>query len=235
MRRPEKTSLWNPLLLCLALAGCYGTSTDTENTMTGVALLADGRPAAGAVLAIRSRELVVSPQGIPSWKALFTRTADAQGRFFEVSLPKDREIYLEIRQAPAETSPGHFPQVYFIRYGESQPRPDLLASVTLSPSGSLKGSIGSKTDPLPINCWLGVIGSSAFVKLDSASDSTGHPFRLDGLFPGSHDLTLVSVAEVGTTVMSTSDKPKGEVKPDSVTEMGSIFYNGASWATDGKN
>lgn len=235
MRRPEKPALWISFLLGLALACCTGTSTDTENTLTAVAYLADGRPAAGAELAVRVPKLIVSPQGIPSWQTLTSLTADRHGRFSEVRLPQGEEIYLEVRQNPGDTVQGHSPQVYFIRYQVAEARPEFLGAVTLSPSGSIQGRIESKTDSLAAHHWIGVIGSSAMVKLSASADSVSFPFRLVGLYPGSHALTVVNLADTGVGVMTANTKPTGEVKPDSVTDLGSIFYNGASWAPDGKN
>lgn len=231
MRRPENPSLSASILVCLALAGCYGTSTDTENTLTATAYLADGRPAAGAVLAVRVPTVVVSPQGIPSWKSLVTSTADDQGRFFDVVLPQEGEIYLEVRQNPADTPvPGNPPQVYFIQYVADQARPDHPGTLTLSPSGSLTGRVELENDSLIPHHWIGVIGSSALVKLDAATGSASIPFQLDGLYPGRHALTFVNAGVAGAGIVSVNLKPVGEVKPDSVTDMGPIFYNGASWA-----
>ena len=251
MRRPEPSTLCYAFLLnlalagclalacCLSLASCYGTSTDTENTLTGTAYLSDGRPAAGATLAIRSGKLVVSPQGVPAWKTLATATADSKGRFFDVTLPQGTEIYLEVRQSPADTAgQAHSPEVYFISYDIGDERPTEPGGITLSPSGSLKGSLGLKTGPHPENQWLGVVGTSVFVKLDSATDSTNFPFQLDGLYPGTHALSVVTFADVGggdVTVMGTTTKPTGVVAPDSVTDLGLVPYTEASIAEQGKN
>ena len=66
-------------LLAAALHGCVqGTSTDTDNTVARTVLLSDGRPAAGAVLTVRSLENIVSPDGVPAWKLLASDTADEE-------------------------------------------------------------------------------------------------------------------------------------------------------------
>lgn len=216
------------LLSAVLFAGCLdGTSTDTPNTLRpgtleGAAFRADGTPAAGARVSVRSGRVSLDASGRPDYVLLDADVADAKGRF-AVDLPAGTLAYLEILVTDS-TDRGRETQVYFDAFDAEAARPTRFTEYPLKASGSLEGRlIPTKGKPLEGN-WIAVPGTSAMVRLDAPSDSGGIPFRLDGLYPGPRELEILS--GIGVAVMSTPGKlPVGQVKPAEVTDLGSIFYN----------
>lgn len=223
MRRIDRFAVF----VSLFLGGCVsGTSTESENTVTGYAVLSDGQPAAGAVLTARSSVFMVS-DGVPAWTSVAADTADSLGRF-KVRIPRAQALYLEIRQGNTALTPGVKAEVCFSVYPFGVRRPDSLGTFRLLPSGSIKGRIAPKSVPSLSGYWVGIFGSSAMVKL--APDSLGgYPFVLEGLYPGLNQLTLATLK--GVVNPSTSDTggnywpaPWARVESDSTSDMGSIPF-----------
>src|SRR5688500_9918204 len=140
-----------PALLGAWFSGCTGTSTESENTLglhPGRALLAEGAPASGARVTLRSREIVAAGQDL-AWKVLDTATADIQGRF-EVDLPESLEVFLEIREAG---SAGAHPRIHFTRFDSADFRPRRLGDRVLAPSGTLEGRLTPRPGAPTLNLW----------------------------------------------------------------------------------
>lgn len=227
MRRPEFPQLI-PMLLTLVVAGlfgCNGTSTESENTLglvPGRALGAEGEPASGARIILRSRDLVSEGGGL-AWKVLDTATADRQGRF-GIKLPEGREVFLEIREAePA----GPHPRIHFKRYDSADIRPGRFGDVILTPSGILEGRLTPRPGAPTQNLWVGVAGTSALVRVEGAADSTGLPFRLVGLPAGEHALTVVAVGGLVSGPNPSKPSPRVAVAADTVTDAGQVFFEEA--------
>jgi hypothetical protein len=218
-----------PLLAAFASAGfsgCTGTSTESENTLglvPGRALSAEGFPASGARITLRSRGIVAEGLEL-AWKVLDTATADRQGRF-ELRLPEGLEIFLEIREA--DTTVPH-PRIHFTRYDSAETRPRRFGDLMLSPAGTLEGRLTPGPGAPNANLWVGVAGTSVLVKLAGAADSTGLPFRLDGLPAGEHALTVVAVGGgVASGPYPTKPPPRVAVAADTVTDAGQVYFEEA--------
>lgn len=227
MRRPESTVLI-ALLLALAaagLSGCTGTSTESENTLglvPGRAMRADGGPASGARITLRTREIVAEGSNL-AWRVLDTAAADRQGRF-ELNLPESLEVFLEIRAAnPA----GSHPLLHFIRYDSADVRPRRFGDLVLTPSGSLEGRLTPRPGAPTVNLWVGVAGTSVLVRLPGAADSSGLPFRLEGLPAGEHALTIASLGGMSSGPPPTLPQPRVAVTPDTLTDAGQVFFEEA--------
>lgn len=226
MRRLEFPGLI-PILLALASAGfsgCTGTSTESENTLgliPGRALLAEGAPASGARVTLRTREIVAEGLDL-AWRVLDTATADPQGRF-ELKLPEDLEVFLEIREAdPVGT---HF-QIHFTRFDSAGIRPSRFGDLVLAPSGTLEGRLTPRPGAPTTNLWVGIAGTSVLVRLEGAADSAGLPFRLDGLPAGEHALTVATVAGLAAGRYP-SEPPRVAVAADTLTDAGRVFFEDA--------
>lgn len=228
MRRLELPGFM-PFFLALASAlflGCTGTSTESENTLglvSGRALRAEGAPAAGARVALRTREIVTEGSRL-AWRVLDSATADPQGRF-EIKFPEDVEMFLEIREA--DSADPH-PLIHFVHYDSADIRPGRLGDLVLTRSGSLEGRLTPKPGAPTENLWLGVAGTSVLVRLTGAADSAGLPFRLDGLPAGGHALT-VAAAVIGSVSgpKPSEQPPMVAVAADTVTDAGEVFFEEA--------
>lgn len=227
MRRLELPIL-KPLIMALAFAGfsgCTGTSTESENTLglvPGRALLAEGAPASGARITLRSREIVAEGLDL-SWRVLDTATADLQGRF-ELRLPESLEVFLEIREASLA---GPHPRIHFTRYDSADIRPRRFGDLVLAPSGTLEGRLTPKPGAPTLNLWVGVAGTSVLVRLPGAADSAGLPFVLAGLPAGEHALTVAAVGGVASVPYPTKPPPLVLVAADTLTDAGQVFYEEA--------
>ncbi|MEO7425207.1 MAG: hypothetical protein ABI036_08465 [Fibrobacteria bacterium] len=213
------------LLLSAGLHGCTGTSTESENTVgliAGRAVRADGTPAPGARITLRTREIVSKEKDL-AWKVLDTAKADLQGRF-DLELPDDKEVFLEIREADPVAP---HPLIHFTRFDSSGIRPRRFGDLMMSPSGTLEGKLvpgpGAPTEFL----WVGVVGTSALVRLPGKADSTGLPFRLDGLPGGEHELTVAVQAGVSSSPDPVEPPPRIAVTADSITDAGRVFFEDA--------
>lgn len=213
------------LLLSAGFLGCTGTSTESENTVgliAGRAVRADGAPVPGAGITLRSREIVSKGMDL-AWKVLDTATADPQGRF-GLELPDDKEVFLEIREAdPA----GPHPLIHLTRY-DSRVRPRRFGDLVLSPSGTLEGRLVPGPGAPTRNLWVGVAGTSVLVKLPGTADSTGLPFRLDGLPGGEHALIVAVPAGVMSNPDPVKAPPRVAVAADTVTDAGRVFFEDAN-------
>lgn len=230
MRRFEFPGLI-PLLIAFSFAGfagfsgCTGTSTESENTLglvPGRALRAGGSPASKARITLRSREVVADGFHL-EWRVLDTATADQQGRF-ELRLPESVEVFLEIREA--DSAVPH-PQTHFTRYDSAAIRPRRFGDLVLAPSGTLEGRLTPRPGAPNANLWLGVAGTSVLVKLPGTADSTGLPFRLEGLPAGEHTLSVVAQGGVTSSPPPANPPPRANVAADTVTDAGQVYFEEA--------
>jgi hypothetical protein len=214
------------LLLSAGLSGCTGTSTESENTVgliAGRAVRAEGVPVPGARITLRSREIVREGMDL-AWKVLDTATADRQGRF-GLELPDDKEVFLEIREAdPA----GPHPLIHLTRFDSSGIRPRRFGDLVLSPSGTLEGRLVPGPGAPTRNLWVGVAGTSVLVNLPGAADSTGLPFRLDGLPAGEHELTVAVAAGVSSNPDPVKPPPRIAVTAGTVNDAGRVIFEDAN-------
>lgn len=224
MRRPDFVLL----ILAGLLSGCIGTSTESENTVVqtgtplGRALLSDGKPAPRARISLRTKEVVVK-DSIPSWKIVDTATADARG-VFAIRIPANQEIYFEIRE-DAPLAP--YPEVYLRRYDSADVRPLKYGDLPLEPSGSVRGRLVPAEGAPRQNLWLGVAGTSVIARVEGVADSTGLPFRLDGLPPGTQTLTVVMLGGVMISQYAATPMPRAMIAGDTLTEVGKLVYEEA--------
>lgn len=239
MPRISRNSLlkWIPVVWCAALAACWtgervsGSSTTQENTVQGIAVLADGRPAFGASVRARTGRLENSTGG-PSWTEVDGTLADTNGAF-TLTVPDDTGFYLEIRERPADSlHPPVYAEIFFSRFEKNIGGGRQLGTLRMTTSGALKGLLVDSTGKAPQGLWLGVEGIPGLVQLVSRPDSTGSPFQLSGLPPGKHTLILVEIGTVGGAP-ARKDLILAEVKAGVITDLGAIPYDGGSVKSSG--
>lgn len=216
------------LLLALPYAGpsgCDGTSTESENTLglvPGRVLRAEGMPAPGARIFLRSREIVWDGADL-AWRVLATATADPQGRF-QLKLPDSGEIFLEILEADAAAA---HPRILLTRYDSADIRPSRFGDLVLQPSGTLEGRLTPRPGAPTQNLWVGVAGTSVLVRVPGRADSTGLPFRLEGLPAAEHALTVVVAGGVASTPYPTKPPPRISVAADTLSDAGRVEFEEA--------
>src|SRR5262245_54973487 len=110
-----------PLLAAALLASCQdrlaGSSTMVGNSLERVAVLSDGSPAEGALVAIRSGD-VVFQGGRPQSPVVAATIADGRGHF---RLPAaDKGFYLQISGCSKDSCrAADYPQVYFRHFADT--------------------------------------------------------------------------------------------------------------------
>ena len=186
-----------PFLGILTMAGCFdrvaGTSTTAENTITGVARLPGGGPAAGALVSARAPAVILSRNRVPESRLLGLTYTDSLGRF-QVKLPKAEACFLEIRRvptgpadsatAPRETWFGAFP------IPTSEPRD--LGALNLAPPGTVRGTLRTEGGPPVGRVWIGLEGTDNFgvAVAQTGVDSAGMMFSLKDVPAGPHKLVV---------------------------------------------
>lgn len=218
--------------LFLLLASCgddrmAGTSTSVGTGIGGKASLADGNPAAGARVLVRSEDLRYVGDA-PAHEALDSTVTDREGNF---SLPGTRSgpFYLEIigpdPQSMAGTAgPGAASgaEVY-LRHFARPPRGGNLGTLSLAVPGTVTGKVRAPA-PEGGGIWVGMKGGGRFLPIQGRSGvKIGEPvdFRLEGVAPGVGDLVVAylpdSVAakidpvEVRATITSGAETDLGLV------------------------
>ena len=229
MRRLEFLGpiLMRLLLLSAGLFGCTGTSTESENTVgliAGRAVRDDG--AAGSR---RQNHATVPRNHQRGIEARVEGSRHRHGGFlqgrFGLELPDDKEVFLEIREAdPAEPHP----LIDFTRYDSPASGPAVSATFVLSPSGTLEGRLVPGPGAPTQNLWVGIAGTSVLVNLPGVADSTGLPFRLDGLPGGEHELTVAVPAGLISNPGPAKPPPRIAVAADTVTDAGRVFFEDAN-------
>lgn len=222
------------LLLCgLFLFQCTtedrraGTSTTVGNTVTGVAVLSDGSPAAHAEVTLRSPKVRISRYGTPSSTLIAFTTADSAGAF---TLPRssDSGLYLEVTQAP-ESSAWLRDSLQTALAAYPASLPDSLGTLTLARPGALAGRILAVGGISDSSHWIGAQGTDNFTPVKSDGS-----FRLDGLAPGTHILMVVDVPDLGSAQhnpalgfsvrFGAATQPAAVVKSGEVVDLGGMLY-----------
>lgn len=205
---------WAAWLCGLCLLGCEsegpavaGTSTSVGTSIGGTAVRADGSPAAGA-LAIAREDAIAWVGGRPEGRLLDSARADSAGRFRLIAPATG--FRLEIVCDGARSCSAS-PEVW---QDWATPIGGVLKAARLAAPGSLAGRwVGAPGDTLP---WLGIAGTARFTRPDSADGR----FRLDGLAPGSHALTLLS--EPATNPNNGRKAGAFQVESGKVKEIGTV-------------
>jgi hypothetical protein len=205
------------VLVALVCAGCIfdsrraGTSTTTENTITGMARLSNGLPAAGATVSLRTGLVKLSDNRVPASQVLATGVAGEDGAF-ELEIPELRGFFLEVRASVVDSSidfvsgmndprqAGPFrTEIFFREFDRALAGDSAMGSVALAPAASAFGSLEVESAWAGQAVWIGVPGTDAFTRIDiPATGGSSVPFALYGIPVGKHPLVLVVPGEVGT-------------------------------------
>ncbi|MDB5105991.1 MAG: hypothetical protein JWP91_3680 [Fibrobacteres bacterium] len=190
------------LAALLLLLGCEGndrvagTSTSVGTSIGGTALLADGSPAAGASVLMRSGGIVFR-DGKPQTALVDSTVADARGRFRLSSHPGGFSV--EVRCGGRSACMGDSISGVFLKeFPAGTGGAATLGTLRLAAPGALRGSIRDSSWPLLGSdsvVWVGIEGTGNFMKVErpvpSAAGTGKGTFRLDGLYPGEYLLTLI--------------------------------------------
>ncbi len=200
-----------------------GTSTSIGTSIGGTALLADGSPAAGARVTMRTDEIEII-DGRPQSKTLDSARTDSLGRFTFSILP-GTGFHLGIDCDPVTGCGSVARQVFHREYAGvaegSQAFGILRTAIPGSIQGAVKDSLSGSGKPI----WVGIAGTDHFVKVsdpDPGAEPFLHPFRLDGMFPGEYRLTVFGITD--TTRPYLPKTAPLQVKSGRVTEIGLIEY-----------
>lgn len=170
------------LAIAAALAPCgcgqrvAGTTTTAENTISGMAMLPDGRPAAGAVVAARASVVVLSRNAVPESRLLALVNADSAGKFL-LPLPRDERFYLEIRSTSLADS------ATVSRYQEfsaSTPVQIALGRFTLDSAVEIRGTLAVEKGVWNTRAWVGISGTDLFRAVSPEPGAVRVPFSLPG-------------------------------------------------------
>lgn len=169
------------------LAACgqlmAGTSTTAENTVTGVARMPGGGPAAGARVAARGEAVVLSRGRAPEARLLAQAAADSTGRF-SLPVPKGVKFYLEIR--PSDSSSVS----WFRDFTGPAPAALALGQVTLEPTVMVKGTLRDAKGNWNTRAWIGVAGTDLFRAVSSPAESAAVAFSLPAAPAGARALAI---------------------------------------------
>jgi hypothetical protein len=216
------------LLLCQCLFDerTAGTSTSVTNpTVYGAAILLDGKPAAGAVVHLRGGEIELSPDGVPRAKSFAMDTVDDTGGW-SLPMPAKRleEYWLVFDQSPGDPLPSDTLELQVHPWPDGLPHNGYTGTFRLNKPGSLMGRVSFGDTSGDSTRWIGARGTTVFSRL-SADGS----FRLDRLAPGRHQLSLVTVPV--KAALPTDPRPfavrklvgSDSVAAGEVRDMGTLF------------
>jgi hypothetical protein len=220
------------LLACMMCLHCVfddrlgGTSTTAENTITGVAMLPGGGPAAGAAVYARTEKVVLGPNRVPESKLIGFALAGKDGRF-TLTVPDAESFTLEIKRREFDdVEGGHpFPEVYFRTFRDSLPALTALGNLDLAKSGSLSGRL--IVPPDKEDTWIGIPGTGNFVRVPTplGKDSSS-VFTLNEVPSGTHSLVVFKPSEVAGTgtasVVGGDTVGTAEVRPETVEDVGTL-------------
>lgn len=150
-----------------------GTSTSVGDTMDAVAVLSDGRGAAGARIFVRAHEIIFL-DGRPEGRLLDSSRADSQGRFLLDKDLADGGWYLEIIH----------PEEVYLAY---QKNAAAGREFRLSKPGALNVKVHWKALS-DSTAWIGLRGSSRFVQARKPASGSISAVLMEGLGPGAHEV-----------------------------------------------
>lgn len=190
-------------ILCGCLLGPRaGTSTTTENTLTGVARLAGGGAAAGASVTARSTDINLSGDKIPSSKVLASAVAGPDGGF-TLDVPGRLGFYLEIEAVVhdsmriVQAGSGDGSEIWFREFDPPADTLTELGEVRLEPAATVFGRLESDGDWAGQSVWIGIPGTGRFTRLDfPATGDSSVAFILERVPPGDQPLVLVVPGDV---------------------------------------
>lgn len=172
------------------------------------------------MLTVRSGEGTAAADGTPSWRVLALDTADSAGnyRFERKGVP---EAWLEVRER-LDSPRQAFPQACLARFSEdSLPLPDTLQ---LSASGTIQGRLSDRSKPLPEAAWITVPGTSAVAPAGEPDSAGRVALRLEAVPPGDWPVVVVTAKPCAVGPIP-GIPPVVQVSPDTVKDVGPIFYN----------
>lgn len=179
------------LVHCIFDDRTAGTSTTVTNPLTGVAIMLDGRPAAGARVHLRTTEYELTSEGAPSAKVASSTVVDDTGGFTLPMPPvRLREHYLVFRQSPkaGDSLPVDSIEVQLRRWPDGMPHTGLMGSFRLGKPGGMSGVLASGDTTGDSTRWIGDRGTDNFTVV--ARDGA---FKLTGMAPGLHHLVVITV------------------------------------------
>lgn len=181
------------LLAALLCAGCIldgrrsGTSTTTENTLTGVARLPDGSAAAGASIQARSAQVRLTDDKVPASQLIASAVAGPDGSF-RLAVPDTLAFFLEIEAVDT----GSNTEIHFRKFGEPLARDTALGNIVLEPASRIFGRLAADRSWAGESIWIGIPGTGRFTRLDfPATGDSSVPFLLDRVPSGEIPLVLV--------------------------------------------
>ncbi len=194
------TLLLNPPLTMVALlliaVGCAdrlsGTSTTTENTIAGIAMLPAGGAAVGAEVVARSSVVLLTKDHVPTPQVLARTVADTAGVFSLKLPPGTTRYYLEIRRIiPVDTSMGPAPVVSWLReFPTIDQKPAALGTVYLEPTSVVHGRLRPQGGEWNTRVWIGIAGTDGYHAILPVADTAGAEFTLADVPAGAGRLSL---------------------------------------------
>ena len=195
------------------LGGCLlgpraGTSTTTENTIAGVARLADGSAASGASVSVRTSDISLTKDNTPVATVLAFAVAGSDGAF-SLTVPGKAGYFVEIEATvqdsvgiPQMAGPVSAPhsEIWFREFDRSPEKLTALGNVDLEPAATVSGRLEAYSDWAGQAVWIGVPGTGRFTRLDfPAIGDSSVAFILDRVPPGDNPLVLVVPGEPGVS------------------------------------
>ncbi len=176
------------LINCITDNRTAGTSTTVTNppTVTGMVILAEGKPAAHAEIALRTRQVIFSDQGIPASKLIASTITDDSGKFTFPSIA-DHDIYMEIKQNPTALpiASKDSLQVFLRGWIDGLPLKGQLGTFRLANPGTMAGQFLPDSLFSDSARWVGIRGTANFAAMKN------NRFKLRGICPGIPNITLV--------------------------------------------
>ncbi len=164
-----------------------GTSTTVGTSIGGTALLSDGRPAAGALVAARGDDIVFRG-GVPQARLIDSSRTDSLGRF-RLRAP-GAGFHLDISWEASVTAA--LPEGGQVYQGWVEPEGGKLPDAGLANPGSLHGAVSQKAEASDTLVWIGIAGTARFV---TATGPAGkREFTLNGAYPGDRNLVILGLA-----------------------------------------
>ena len=231
LRTPCLALLGLILVHCILDDRTAGTSTTITNPapILGVAILLDGRPAAGARVHLRIAEYDLNPAGAPFAKITSSTTVDDTGGFtLPMPAMRLREHYLTFLQIPkaGDTLPVDSIEVQLRRWPDGMPHNGLVGSFRLGKPGGMSGQLASGDTTGDSTRWIGDRGTDNFITV--AKDGA---FKLTGMAPGLHHLVVITVPvaaplpEAPLKFVVKDFVAADSVKSGEVKDLGKIIFN----------